>query len=65
MTAARILPGQRVEHIVWHWEGVVRSTPGADAEVKLDSGDIETVPVTALRVIRRPAVPNHKLRGLS
>jgi hypothetical protein len=61
----RIAPGQRVEHIVWLWEGAVTAIEGDKAHVKLDSGDRETVPATALRIIRQaPDVRASALRRI-
>lgn len=63
---ARITSGQRVQHVGWLWEGAVTAIEGDRVHVKLDSGDRETVPAAALRVIRpAQAIPKTKLRGLA
>lgn len=65
MTAPAIRPGQRVAHMVWLWEGAVTSTAGDMVTVRLDSGDRETVPAAALRVIRKaPDVVASELRRM-
>jgi len=60
-----IRSGQRVQHIVWLWEGAVASIEGDSVTCKLDSGDRETVPSVSLRIIRKaPDVRASELRRI-
>jgi hypothetical protein len=60
-----IRSGQRVQHIVWLWEGSVASVEGDSVTVNQDSGDRETVPSASLRIIRKaPDVRASELRRI-